>query len=419
METIETPAKLEHFNSVRTITLKICEPLKNEDYVVQPVFDASPPKWVLGHTTWFFENFILKQYYKGYELYNPTFLYLFNSYYESQGDRTVRTDRGTISRPTVDEVKAYRAHVDKHLNEFLESDQEKDDIIYTFLDLGLQHEQQHQELLMTDIKSILGSNPMRPTYLEQAFGYLDNALNIKWIEIDEGVYEVGHKGNGFCFDNELGAHKVYLHKYRVQDRVITNGEYLEFMRDGGYENYEHWLADGWEWKKENNINSPLYWEYVDGKWHYYSLNGMQEIDMSSPVTHVSYFEANAYAAWAGYRLPTEFEWEIACKLTEADVPEHANLLEDGKNHPMPKQEGNNQFYGDVWEWTQSAYLPYPGYKREKGALGEYNGKFMINQMVLRGGSCATPRSHIRSTYRNFFQPELRWQFTGIRLAETL
>lgn len=419
METVTIPTKLDSYNTTRALTLKLCEPLALEDYVVQPVLDVSPPKWNLAHTTWFFENFILKQYVKGYQLYNETFLYLFNSYYESQGERTLRDSRGNMSRPSLEEVLAYRKHVDEEINRYFNSDSPKDDLVYTFLDLGMQHEQQHQELLMTDIKYILGNNPLKPVYLERTFSLEDKEGLAEWIEVEEGVYEVGYKGNDFCFDNELGLHKVYLQKYRIQDRVITNKEYLEFMRDGGYENYEHWLADGWEWKKQNKIDKPMYWEYINGKWHYYNLKGLVEVDMNAPVTHVSYYEADAFAAWAGYRLPTEFEWEVACKLTEQTVPKQANLLEDNYLQPIPKQGDNNQFYGDVWEWTRSAYLPYPGYKRERGALGEYNGKFMVNQMVLRGGSCVTPRTHIRSTYRNFFQPELRWQFTGIRLAETV
>lgn len=419
MEAVTISTKLDTYNTTRALTLKLCEPLALEDYVVQPVLDVSPPKWNLAHTTWFFENFILKPYAKGYELYNPTFLYLFNSYYESQGERTLRDSRGNMSRPSLEEVLAYRNHVDRAINGFISGGNYNEEVVNTFLELGIQHEQQHQELLMTDIKHILGNNPLKPTYLERPLNVETKENSTQWIEVEEGVYEVGYKGDGFSFDNEKPLHKVFLHKYKVQNRVVTNKEYLEFMRDGGYENYEHWLADGWEWKKLNNIDKPMYWEYIEGKWHYYSLKGLVEVDLNAPVTHVSYYEADAYATWAGYRLPTEQEWEVACKLTETNVPDSANLLENNNLHPMPKQGDNNQFYGDVWEWTGSAYLPYPGYKRERGALGEYNGKFMINQMVLRGGSCVTPGSHIRSTYRNFFQPELRWQFTGIRLAETI
>ncbi len=408
-----------HFSEVRAQTLRICKPLQTEDYVIQPVEEVSPPKWHLGHTTWFFENFILIPFKKGYKLFDNNYSYVFNSYYESVGARVLRTNRGNLTRPSVDEVMRYRSYVDEAMHELLGAG--VSDKVRQTIELGLQHEQQHQELLIYDIKYILGNNPLFPPYqnvLNGSFLSTDGTgkLPRNFITIDEGVYEIGHEGNEFCFDNELGRHKTYIHAFQVQDRLVTNGEFLEFINDGGYTKFQFWLSEGWEWIKSNAIQAPLYWYLMDYEWHAYSLNGLKRIDSQAPVAHVSFYEAEAFANWSGNRLLTESEWEIACKTLAPTIPGEANLMEKAHFEPRPARGNNYQFYGDVWEWTSSAYRPYPFFKAVEGALGEYNGKFMINQMVLRGGSAATPASHIRSTYRNFFPPHLRWQYSGIRLA---
>ncbi|MEO5966654.1 MAG: ergothioneine biosynthesis protein EgtB [Ferruginibacter sp.] len=376
----------EKYNSVRNHTELICKPLQTEDYVVQPIVDVSPPKWHLGHTTWFFENFVLKAFVKDYKEFNPLYNYVFNSYYETLGARVIRTDRGNLSRPSVEEVYSYRKYVDEKMNELLKSavTSEKETIII----LGLNHEQQHQELLMTDIKYILGHNPLFPPYSENSE---TNEKELSgFIKMTYGLYEVGFEGEGFCWDNELSRHYEYFQDFEISKSLVTVGEYLEFIKDGGYSNFTHWHSDGWAWVQENKIVSPMYWHIIDNEWHEYTLSGLQKLNLSKPVCHVSFYEASAYAAWKGMRLPTEFEWEIAA----------------------PKFK-----WGKRWEWTNSAYLPYPGFKKAAGAIGEYNGKFMINQMVLRGASEITPKDHSRITYRNFFQPNLRWQYTGIRLVK--
>lgn len=411
---------LSQYRRIRQQSLDICAPLEAEDYVVQPITDVSPPKWHLGHVTWFFENFILAEQIKDYSHFNKTLNYYFNSYYESQGPRILRNNRGNMTRPALEVVLEYRRYVDRHIEQWINSFGERSmpKELEQLLVVGLQHEQQHQELLLTDIKYILGTNPLHPTYRATAEPVaIDQPLSNRFIEIDEGIYEIGYRGEGFCWDNELSVHKVYLHDYAIQDRLITNGEYLEFMRAGGYEQFEYWLSEGWEWAKQLEVKAPLYWYEQDGEWYQYTLGGMQIVNPDLPVTHVSYFEADAYAQWRGLRLPTEAEWEVACQKLYTEIPTGSNWLESGLGHPA-RQRGSNdrQMLGHVWEWTASAYLPYPSYPRFKGALGEYNGKFMINQMVLRGGSCATPVSHIRPTYRNFFQTDKRWQFTGFRLA---
>lgn len=409
------------YQQIRQQSLQICEPLEKEDYVVQPVVDASPPKWHLGHVTWFFENFILAKELDGYQLFDERLNYIFNSYYESQGPRILRSNRGNMSRPTLETVLDYRRYVDRNMEGLLlkYQNQSLPKSLINLLTIGLQHEQQHQELLITDLKYILGHNPFFPVYRENPI--VKNSLDTQpatFKTVPEGIYQIGHQGEGFCWDNELGIHKVYLHEYKIQDRLVTNGEYLEFIHAGGYEQFEHWLSEGWEWAKQLDVKAPLYWYQKDGVWWHYTLSGLKQIDLSVPVTHVSYFEADAYARWKGFRLPTEFEWETACRLFQPARTAQNNFLEKGLYHPeMKKREADYQLLGNVWEWTGSAYLPYPNYPRLKGALGEYNGKFMINQMVLRGGSCATPASHIRLTYRNFFQTDKRWQFTGIRLAK--
>ncbi len=411
---------LEAYQKVRQQTLEICAPLQPEDYVVQPVVDVSPPKWHLGHSTWFFENFILVPNLEGYQPFDLRLNYFFNSYYESQGPRILRSMRGNMTRPNLETILDYRRYVDRHLENWLREKpaiaEERD--FRDLLMLGLQHEQQHQELLITDIKYILGNNPLFPTYKEAPTAPKRTARAAEFLSFSEGVYEIGYQGNGFCFDNELGVHKVFLHDFAIQDRLVTNGEYLEFIEAGGYEQFEYWLSDGWEWVKGLETKAPMYWYPLNGDWHQYSLQGLRALDPNLPVTHVSYYEADAYAQWRGLRLPTEFEWEVACNQLYKQIPKDGNFLDNGQFHPTATQgEKDYQMLGHAWEWTGSAYLPYPNYPRLKGALGEYNGKFMVNQMVLKGGSCATPADHIRPSYRNFFQPDKRWQFTGIRLAK--
>lgn len=380
---------IDCYKNVRQRTEMICAPLQTEDYVVQPIVDVSPPKWHLGHTTWFFETFILIPYAANYRAYNNEYNYVFNSYYEAVGNRVIRTDRGNLSRPTVHDIYLYRAHVDKAMIKFLSSEfkEETKELVL----LGFHHEEQHQELLYTDIKYILGHNPLFPPY---DVSYTSPSFEIKndnaFIRIKEGIYEIGFKGDGFCFDNELNRHKVYLNSFEISSTLVTNAEYLAFIQDGGYRDFRHWHAEGWDWVKSNKIEAPLYWHLIDGKWHQYTFKGLEPLHLNKPVRHVSYFEAYAYAVWRGLRLPTEFEWEAAA----------AHFT-----------------WGENWEWTESAYLPYPGFAKAPGAIGEYNGKFMVNQKVLRGASEVTSPDHSRVTYRNFFQTNLRWQFTGIRLAK--
>lgn len=408
----------DRYIRVRNQSVKLCEPLVVEDFVAQPVVDVSPPKWHLAHSTWFFESLVLKPYYKGYREFHPLYAYLFNSYYESLGERTLRNHRGAMTRPTVEEIFNYRKSVDGHMLELFEqgglSGEVKD-----VIEVGLQHEQQHQELLVTDIKYILGNNPLFPAYAEWKERPSTSPQKENYLEIEPGLFDIGYKGDEFCYDNEKGAHKAFLNGFRIMDRLVTNGEFMDFMEDRGYESFEWWLSEGWDWVKANQIKAPLYWRKIDGKWRHYTLNGLEEVDPHEPVTHVAYYEAAAYALWKGKRLPTEFEWEAAAKLFYPVDHPAGNFVEDGFFRPIAQTDRSMQMFGDVWEWTGSAYLPYPRYERPAGALGEYNGKFMISQMTLRGGSCATPADHIRHTYRNFFHPHLRWQFTGIRLAEDL
>ena len=413
----ETTLK-ERFKEIRSKSLAICEPLSLEDHVVQPVVDVSPPKWHLGHTTWFFETFILAPHDPGYKNFDNNYGYLFNSYYETVGARVIRTDRGNMTRPSVDKIIDYRRYVDKALEDFLEG--ELGNRLTALIELGLQHEQQHQELLYYDIKYILGNNPLFPEYLPlNAKNGTKDTREVGHLEIDEVLYTIGFDKTGFHFDNELGVHKTYLHGCVVEDRLVTNGEYLEFVLDGGYQDFRHWLSEGWDWVKTNNIKAPFHWHLQDNEWQVYSLRGgLCPIELSEPVAHVSFFEADAFAKWKDKRLLTEFEWEVACKQY-GRISENSNFSDLASFSPETAQSDNNQLFGDVWEWTSGAYRPYPFYKAPEGAVGEYNGKFMINQMVLRGGSCATSKSHIRSTYRNFFHPHLRWMFSGIRLASDL
>lgn len=386
---MSSPEILDLFAQTRKHTEEICQPLKIEDYVVQPIVDVSPPKWHLGHTTWFFEEFVLKPNLKNYKLFHDDFAFVFNSYYESVGEKVVRTDRGNLSRPSVDEVYEYRNYVTTQMQNLLENDIEKKwlDVI----EIGIHHEKQHQELLLTDIKYILGHNPLFPVY-DDGFEEPQTQTRDKiFIDIKAGLYTIGHDSDEFCYDNELGRHKVYLEDFNIRSGLVSNAEFLEFIENGGYENVLLWHAEAWDWLKTNKINSPKYWHKIDGKWMRYGLNGLKKLNPDEPVSHVSYYEAFAFAEWHGLRLPTEFEWEAAQKHFK---------------------------WGQCWEWTESAYLPYPRYQKAEGALGEYNGKFMVNQKVLRGKSIATSPNHSRPTYRNFFHPHLRWQFTGIRLARS-
>ncbi|MCP5051671.1 MAG: ergothioneine biosynthesis protein EgtB [bacterium] len=417
-----------YFATVRERTELICQPLEREDYVVQPVVDVSPPKWHLAHTTWFFEKLILEKYIPGYQPFHPTYFYLFNSYYQSLGERWERPARGHLSRPTVPEVYRYRQAITEKITDLINN---IDDTHWNdFLDvaaLGCNHEQQHQELLLTDIKYIFAINPLNPCYLERETGNSPaSTVPSKFIEFEGKLDRIGYDGDGFCYDNEQPAHRVYVNHFKLQNRLVTNGEYLEFMEDDGYRSPAHWLSDAWEVVQQCGWQSPMWWKKVDGQWHEYTLSGWREIDPAAPVTHVSYYEAEAYSGWAGKRLPTEAEWEVAANTMKVNVNrDQGNFYDKGILHPAPVSPGQSdgaemfQMLGDAWEWTNSSYLPYPGYRHDSGAFGEYNGKFMVDQMVLKGGSCATSRDHIRTTYRNFFQVDKRWQFAGIRLAESI
>ena len=406
------------YAAVREQSLSLCAPLLPEDYTIQPHPDVSPPKWHLGHGSWFFENFILTKYLDDYECFDEQLNWFFNSYYESQGPRIQRSNRGNMSRPDLQTILDYRAAVDVSMQQLLlQAKHESYTEITRLVEIGLQHEQQHQELLAYDIKYILGTNPLFPHYHRDDRKEPTEApkpLGFKLIK--KGKHTIGHKGKDFCWDNELGRHDVLLDDFEIADRLITNGEYLEFMRDGGYERFDLWQSDGIAWVREHDVRAPLYWYETESDWVQYTLSeGLISLDPNLPVTHISWYEADAYARWAGGRLATEVEWEAACIRLKVAVDPAGNWLENGAFHPTTDVKGY-QLLGHAWEWTNSAYLPYPRYSRPGGALGEYNGKFMINQMVLRGGSCATPVSHIRSTYRNFFQPEKRWMFTGIRIV---
>lgn len=408
----------EQFSQIRSKTEEICNPLETEDYVVQPMEDVSPPKWHLGHTTWFFEQFLLLPHFPNYPKFHPDFNYVFNSYYESVGKRVLRTNRGNLSRPTTKEVYAYRAYVNKFMLALLERKELLTDKVCFTLEMGLNHEQQHQELLVYDIKYILGNNPLFPAYMPRvAAKESAKAAPLLFTPIEEGIYVIGHEGEAFHFDNEKGVHKVYLNPFEIANRLVTNKEYLEFIEDKGYQSFQFWLAEGWDWINTQGIKAPSYWHFIDGEWYTYNLSGLQRLNWEAPVAHISYYEADAFARWKGYRLPTEFEWEVAAKmLGKMDERQFS----EGANFELTIQEGaSSHFFGNLWEWTGSAYLPYPNYEAPEGALGEYNGKFMVNQQVLRGGSIATPKNHFRTSYRNFFHPHLRWMFSGFRLAKSL
>ena len=413
--TADEVSLVQKYQSIRQNSLRCCAPLSIEDHSLQPMPDASPAKWHLAHTTWFFETFLLTEQLPGYKAFHPAFRNLFNSYYNAVGDRPLRSLRHTLSRPSLEEVHAYRRHVDEGMARLLSRELSPE--VLDLVTLGLNHEQQHQELILTDVKNGLALNPMRPAYRELGNAEIRSrqaAPELHWQSVAEGVYSVGFDGEGFSFDNEGPFHNVYLTPFRLASRLVTNGEYMEFMHENGYGTPTLWLSDGWDCVRANQWSAPLYWEMREGQWWQYTLDGMRPVDPEEPVCHVSYYEADAFAHWAAARLATEFEWEVAsrsCAIT-------GNFMDSEAFHPQAARESGTltQMFGDVWEWTASAYLPYPGFKPAGGAVGEYNGKFMCNQMVLRGGSCATPRSHMRHTYRNFFPPHARWQFMGIRLA---
>ena len=410
------------YHQVRQFTERLCQPLVTEDYVIQAMPDVSPPKWHLAHTSWFFETFVLASASPSYRSPHASYAYLFNSYYVGAGERHCRPKRGLLSRPTVEEVYRYRAYVDQQMTAFLDGlDGDALDAWSPIVELGLHHEQQHQELLLTDLKYNFACNPLRPAYVTAGSArpaQLGSAL--QWVSFPEGINWIGHDGRGFAFDNESPRHRSFVEAFQLASRLVTNGEYLAFMADGGYERPELWLSMGWDTVQREGWKAPLYWELRDGSWWMMTLAGMQPVQEAEPVSHVSYYEADAYARWAEARLPTEIEWEI----TAMPLPIRGNFVEQQTFHPVPLGQTDTaaplaQMFGDVWEWTQSHYSPYPGYTAAPGAIGEYNGKFMANQFVLRGGSCATSVSHIRPTYRNFFPADARWQFVGIRLARTI
>ena len=410
----------EAFDATRRATETIAGRLLPEDQALQSMPDASPTKWHLAHTTWFFETFLLVPFLPGYRVYDPAWGYLFNSYYEAIGARHPRAERGLLSRPSLAEVLGYRAHVDAAMRDLLAHQGAAAGQVTALTQLGIHHEQQHQELILTDVLHLFARNPLAPAYRPpQPHVTLQAQRSLAWIDYAEGLYEIGHSGNSFAFDNEGPRHRVFLRPFRLASRLVSNGEWRAFIDDGGYRRASLWLADGWAMICENNVQAPLYWRQgEDRRYDAMTLHGMRPIEDAAPVCHVSFYEADAYARWAGRRLPTEAEWEVAATA----LSPVGNTLGSGALMPLPAPGGGigaqpAQMYGDVWEWTASAYTPYPGYRPSVGAVGEYNGKFMCNQMVLRGGSCVTPDGHIRTSYRNFFYPHQRWQFAGVRLAE--
>jgi ergothioneine biosynthesis protein EgtB len=401
---------------VRQTTEQLARPLSSEDCQIQSMPDASPTKWHLAHTSWFFETFVLADRAPGYDVFDQSFKFLFNSYYNAIGDRLARPSRGLITRPSLDEVYAYRASVDQAMQSYFEvAGGSLDANVAAVIELGINHEQQHQELILTDIKHALAQNPLRPAYREGAEISSSASMRaMEWLDYPGGLEWVGHDGRGFSFDNEGPRHRVFLGPYQLGSRLVTNGEFVAFIDDGGYTRPELWLSDGWNFVSTQRWKAPLYWEKSGDEYWITTLNGFRPVSQAEPVCHVSFYEADAFARWALARLPTEFEWELAA----SQVKPAGNLLDAHIFHPQPTELGAEiaQFFGDAWEWTRSSYSPYPGSRPAPGALGEYNAKFMCNQIVLRGGSCVTPVSHIRATYRNFFPPEARWQFSGIRLA---
>jgi ergothioneine biosynthesis protein EgtB len=408
------PAIARRFATVRARTDALTAMLSDADATVQSMPDASPAKWHLAHTSWFFETFVLRDRVPGYALHDPAWPFLFNSYYEAEGARHARARRGMLTRPALDAVRAYRAHVDAAL---LDALPRLDAEALTLVELGCHHEEQHQELLVTDLLHLFSQNPLEPAlYPPERKQPVAMPGPIGWIERAEQVVEIGHTGDGFAFDCEGPRHRTLLPAHAIADRTVTNREWQAFIADDGYRNPGHWLADGWSWVQAEGITAPLYWQGRDGVWTRFGLDGRRALDPAAPVTHVSLYEADAYASWAGARLPTEAEWEAAA--AGHDPAGGTQLDGAGPVEPRPAVSGPG-FFGDVWEWTGSAFRPYPGYRAAEGAVGEYNGKFMSGQFVLRGGSCATPRGHVRASYRNFFYPHQRWQFTGVRLARDL
>jgi ergothioneine biosynthesis protein EgtB len=408
----------QRYRDVRTTSESLAAPLCPEDCQVQSMPEASPVKWHLAHTSWFFETFVLVPHLPGYKVFHESFNYLFNSYYNAVGKRIARAERGLLTRPTLEEVKAYRTAVDAAIGRLLESKAGATrQSVADLIELGLNHEQQHQELILTDIKHALAHNPLRPAYRPAIGSQPEHAAPPwEWRDFPRGLHEIGHGGEAFSFDNECPRHRVYLEDFQIASRLVTNGEFMTFIEDGGYSRPEHWLSDGWNRATAEGWQAPLYWEPTGGAWWSMTLAGMARVRPSEPVCHISYFEADAFARWAGARLPTEAEWELAVAGEEPG----GNFLESGLFRPRVAEAGQRlaQCFGDVWEWTSSPYTPYPGMRTAAGAIGEYNAKFMCSQQVLRGGSCATPRSHIRASYRNFFPPEARWQFSGLRLARS-
>ncbi|MDH5749826.1 MAG: ergothioneine biosynthesis protein EgtB [Rhodospirillales bacterium] len=412
---------MDRYRYIRSVSKELAGRLENEDQVVQPMADASPTKWHLGHTSWFFDNFLLVPHLTGYHPFDPQFYFIFNSYYEQAGERHPRSQRGLLSRPTVREINAYRAYVDEHMEKLISTAasgiwQE----IVPFIELGLNHEQQHQELILTDILYVFSCNPLKPSYLPLIKTTAITPAPLTWISFEGGIREIGHDGNGFAYDNEGPRHRVFLEPFRLANRAVTNGEWKQFIEDGGYRTPTLWLSDGWALVQEEGWEAPLYWQQMDGVWQSMTLNGLHPVHDGEPITQISFYEADAFATWAGKRLPGETEWEVASETVNIE----GNMMAAGILRPLAAPQAANesepgllQMFGDVWEWTRSPYTAYPGFIAPPGAVGEYNGKFMSNQMVLRGGSCATPEHHIRRTYRNFFYPHQRWQFSGLRLAE--
>jgi ergothioneine biosynthesis protein EgtB len=410
---------VERFRAVRGMSLRLREPLSEEDCLAQSMADASPVKWHLAHTTWFFETFVLTARESAYRPFDPAYAVLFNSYYNSVGEQYSRPHRGLLTRPALAEVIEYRAYVDDLVERLLEAGASSE--LETIVELGLQHEQQHQELMLTDLKHLLSCNPLKPAYLPAVETSTVEVPPLGWQRYEEAVHWIGCRDEGFHFDSEGPRHRVLVNGFSLANRLVTNGEYLEFMADDGYSRPEFWLSDGWACAREQSWQSPLYWERSEDSassgWRTMTLSGLRDLESSEPLCHVSYYEADAFATWAGARLPTEAEWEVAAGT---ESPSQGNFVEEGHLHPRPagarRGSAPLQLFGDVWEWTRSAYAAYPGFVPAQGAIGEYNGKFMCNQMVLRGGSCASSRTHLRASYRNFFYPDARWQFSGVRLA---